>query len=590
MSSQDSLSRDSRTFIVLAALVQGLLLWFAKTGQEHQWWPLSELGGCVCWYTLVLGVPSAMTLTVVQLRDLRYWQHVALVLVVLSLLAWWAAWSATGAVGLQSSAVLNTYGFTTTLALFVALPWLQCRLQYGRWCAPYADLFEHAWQNALTLLLTLAFVGICWAVLMLWQELFALVQIFFFRDLFNEPAFVYLATGGMAGLGILIGRTQHRPIRIARQIVLAIFTGLLPLLAFIAVLFAISLLFTGLEPLWNTRSATKILMALVGVNIVFTNAVYQDGLHAPPYPAWLRRVIDAGLLVLPIHATIGLYALYLRIHQYGWTQDRYWASITCVVLAAYAFGYAYCVVRRETTWLASLRTVNIALSLVFIALVLASNSLLLDPHRLSVHDQIARWIDGRTDGKHLDLEHLRFASGRRGYLAAQSLRDDARMKADAVLSAELTKVLAREHRFAWMNSQEKRATAVTALEQLATIVRPATGSPEPDKSLLQALLDSDAAVTECRQVGDDCILIARDVDGDGSIDALLCSFDKPRWIPCQLWDHASGTWHAAMHFKWYPAEELSADVKRALKAGEITPVPKRWPDIKAANQTAKHDE
>lgn len=36
MSNPNSLSRESRAFIVLVALVQGLLLWLAKTGREHQ--------------------------------------------------------------------------------------------------------------------------------------------------------------------------------------------------------------------------------------------------------------------------------------------------------------------------------------------------------------------------------------------------------------------------------------------------------------------------------------------------------------------------------------------------------------------------
>ena len=102
-------------------------------------------------------------------------------------------------------AVMAVMLATTSTTLFVALPWLQCRIEHGRWRAPYAELFEHAWQNALTLALTLAFVGICWAVLQLWAELFALVKIDFFRDLFREPAFVYLATGGMAGLGVGMG-------------------------------------------------------------------------------------------------------------------------------------------------------------------------------------------------------------------------------------------------------------------------------------------------------------------------------------------------------------------------------------------------
>jgi len=585
--SSESLPRETRSFIVLVALSQGLLLWLAQTGQAHRIWPFSELGGCICWYTLVLGVPSAMTLTVVRLRDLRYWQNIAIVGVALTLLAAWAMWSATGAPGLRSGEVLGPYGSTTILALFVALPWLQCRIEHGRWCAPYADLFEHAWQNALTLALTLAFVGICWAVLTLWAELFALVKIDFFRDLFREPAFAYLATGGMAGLGILIARTQEKPIRIARQVVLAVFTGLLPLIAFIAVLFAISLVFTGLDPLWKTRHAAMILMWLVATTIVFANAVHQDGRHEAPYPAWLRRVIDAGLLALPVFAVIALYALHLRIDQYGWTQERWWAVLASVVLAAYACGYAYAAVRRGGAWLAPLGGVNTVMSLLVIALIAASNSWLLDPHRLAVNDQLARWRDGRTDAQHLDLDHLRFDSGRRGYLAAQALKDDAKVKADAALAERVDKTLKRTQRHAWRAPQEKRERAATTLEQIAAVVRPVANSPGPDASLLQAVLAADAATTQCRQIDDECIYIARDIDGDGSVDALLCDLGNPSTPACQLWDHVSGTWRSVAQFNWYvSARDDKTDVAGALRKGEFTPTRKRWPDLEVAGKTA----
>ena len=586
-SNPDSLSRETRSFIVLIALSQGLLLWLARTGQAHHVWPFSELGGCICWYTLVLGVPSTMTLTVVRLRDTRYWQNIAIVGAALALLAAWAMWSATGAPGLRSGEVLGPYGATTTLALFVALPWLQSRIEHGRWCAPYADLFEHAWQNALTLALTLVFVGICWGVLQLWAELFALVKIDFFRDLFREPAFAYLATGGMAGLGILIARTQEKPIRIARQIVLAVFAGLLPLIAFIAALFAISLVFTGLDPLWKTRHAATILLWLVATTIVFANAVHQDGRNAAPYPAWLRRVIDAGLLVLPIFAAIALYALHLRIEQYGWTQERWWATLASIVLAAYACGYAFAVVRRTGAWLAPLGKVNIAMSLVMIALVGASNSPLLDPHRLAVNDQLARWSDGRTDASHLDLDHLRFDSGRRGYLAAQALEDDAKVKADAKLADRLDKTLKRTQRYAWSNAQEKRERAVSTIEQLAALVRPAANSPAPDASLLAAVLASDAAKTQCRQTGSECIYIAQDIDGDGSIDALLCDVDIGNVPTCQLWDHADGHWRSVSRFFWYQSGPPGKDaILGELRAANITPLPRRWPALTVGGQVA----
>jgi hypothetical protein len=583
MSSQ-LLPRESRLFIVLTALLQGLLLWLAETGREHGWWPFSALSGTICWYTLVLGVPGIMTMSVLQLGDRRFWQQAALVAASLVLPMTWAAWSASGAPGLQSDAVLGPYGFMTTLALFIALPFLQCRLQHGRWCAPYADLFEHAWQNALTLLLALVFVGICWGVLVLWGSLFHLIGIDFFRDLFRERPFAYLATGGMAGLGILIGRTQHQPIRLALRIVLAIFTGLLPLLAAVALLFAVSLPFTGLAPLWNTRSATAILMTLVALIIGFANAVYQDGSQPPPYPRWLRHFVDAGILSLPVHAGVGLYALFLRIQQYGWTADRYWAALASGVLTAYAIGYAIAVVRRHGSWLALLPRVNIVLALTLIALIAASNSLLLDPHRIGVNDQIARWQSGRTDAKHLDLDHLRFDSGIRGYRAVQSLRTDPRVVADAKLARRLDKVIERRTRHSWTPPEEKRRNAIRDIDPLAALVAPAANSPAPPRELLLAMLARDAADAECRHSGDDCVHIARDLDGDGSTDALICDLTDDR-VHCELWDHREGHWWHIGRFDWCCDSDANA-VIHAVRAGDITLERRRWPELHASGKAS----
>src|SRR5690606_9668335 len=203
-----ALPRQTRAFIVLTALLQGGLMYLAQQGSERGWWPLAGLGGRVCWYTLVLTVPTALVLVVQRLGDRRLWRYAGALATVFLALAAWAGWNATGAPGLRSGQVLGPFGTALALGLFVALPWLQCRLAHASWRAPYPELFEHAWQNALTLALAAMFTGICWAVLHLWGQLFVLVDVHVFRDLFGEDPFIYLATGTMAGLGILIGRTQ----------------------------------------------------------------------------------------------------------------------------------------------------------------------------------------------------------------------------------------------------------------------------------------------------------------------------------------------------------------------------------------------
>lgn len=584
MTEDVTLARRERGFIVLVALLQGLLLYIADVGMKNAWWPFSELGGCVVWYTLVLGVPSAMTLSVLRLDDRRFWQHAALIVAILAPLAGWAAWNATGAPGLRSQTILAPYGLTTCLALFVALPYLQCRLAHGRWCAPYAELFENAWQNALTLALAALFTGICWAVLMLWQSLFMLIKIEFFRDLFGERPFVYLATGTMVGFGVLIGRTQHRPVQIARQIVFAIFTGLLPLLALIILMFAASLPFTGLEPLWKTRSAAGLLMCVILFAVTYVNAVWQDGSRPAPFAhGWarpLRWIVNAGLVALPLYAAIALYAIWLRVMQYGWTAERFYATLAAVVVAAYAVGYAISVLLSRTEWLATLPRVNIVISLFVIALVVAVNSPLLAPQRIGTQSQIARWKDGES--KELDLEHLRFNSGRDGYRGLRELQGDGKVLADKQLAEDIARMLARVLPSGWIPPDEREKFAVKSIEELRGMVVAAENSAAPGDDFLAALLSGDTGKGSCRLPGSACVYIGRDFDGDGSDDALLCETETPDDAFCALWTKQDGRWVrvATSRFSHPSISPDRPKLRERLRAGEIVIEPRRWPDLR----------
>lgn len=592
MAVSETLSRPLRGFIVLVALLQGLLMYLAETGQQHGWWPFATLGGRVCWYTLVLAVPTAMLLSVQRLDDRRFWQHAAGIAAIYALLAWWASWSATGAPGITSSSVLTPFGCTLALALFVALPYLQCRLAHERWYAPYAELFEHAWQNALTIALTALFVGICWAVLELWAALFALVKIDFFRDLFHQRPFAYLATGTMAGLGVLIARTQQRPLHIARQLLFAIFRGLLPLVALIALLFLLSLPFTGLAPLWATRSAASILMGLLLLLVLLTNAVYQDGSGGYPYPRALRRLVEAALLAAPAYAALGLYALALRIGQYGWTAERVWAVLAAIVLTGYACGYAYAVVRRSADWLGALPRVNIALSMGVMALVVLANSPALDPFRIAVASQLDRLRSGLVAAKDLDIQQLRFDNGRRGYRAAQALRAEPSFKADADALAELERVLARPARHVWHSAEEQRRMAVMDLDAARALIHPATGSAVPDDAWLRALQAGTLQAGGCLLPGSDCVLVERDLNHDGRNERLLCDLGLSWTIECNLSSlDDSGAWRQVGRVLWTNSNDAKkASQRQALRAGRLETRQPAWPNLLLGGNEARVEE
>lgn len=584
MTTAATLPRNERAFIVLLAVLQGGLMYLAEEGRSGGLWPFAGLAGRVCWYTLVLSVPTAMALSVVRLRDARFWQHVAGMALVVGALAAWASWSATGGPGVRADSVLAPFGASLAVGLFVALPWLQCRLAHGHWRAPYAGLFEHAWQNALTLALAALFTGICWMVLWLWGALFALVRIEFFRELFRQDAFVYLATGAMVGLGVLIGRTQQRAVAVARQVLFGIFTGLLPLLAFIAVLFVASLPFTGLAPLWEMRSAAATLVAVIALLVAFTNSVLQDGEGERPYPGWLRRLVDGGLALLPVYALLALYALWLRIDQHGWTADRVWAVLLALVVAGYAFGYACAVLRGRDGWLAAIRPVNRVMSLVVVALAVLANTPLLDPHRIAVSSQLQRLADGRTAPDDFDLDWLRFESGRRGWDATLALRGHPAWADDPARLAELERVIARQSRWGIGEGEDPAPAAPRDAAALRDQVHLAEGAAAPDDSWWIAVAEG-LGERNCRRASDDCILLTPDLDGDGTPDPLLCSLGNGASAHCVVHARdAGGAWTVAATLDMWPQgtseQAWRRELRRDLIQGRVQPVQRSWPDLR----------
>lgn len=583
--SGDLEGRGAAVFVALLGLLAGGIIYLAITGHDRGWPTFDSAAGLVYWITFALALPPALALMVRSLRDPMFWQHAALLVVALALVASWAAWSVSGAPDLVRGAVLGPFGVAVGYGLFIALPFLQRRLHHRRWALDYRGLFEDAWQNPLVLALAMLFTFIGWLVIRLCTLLFSLVGIDALAQVVGTTAFMCLATGLLAGLGVVIGRSLRRPVQVARQVLFAIFKGLLPLLAAIAVLFIAALPFTGLERLWSTPSAAALLASVMVAMVLFTNAVYQDGGAAPPYPRLLRRLVEAGLVVLPAYAVLALYALWLRVDQYGWTADRFWAAVVLLLLAGHAFGYAYAAVRQRDGWLAPLQRVNVVVAVVAVAVALLANSPVLDPHGITVHSQLGRLHDGRTDVRDFDFEQLRFASGRRGYEALVSLRDDPAVASQPEQLALLEKAIASTSPTApWLRGDprdEKPATTTVAgARERITLV---PGATDPGVGWWEAVAAGSLSARNCLLPDSDCVLLTPDVDGNGAEEALVCNLGTP-WIQCEL--HArgdEGEWQRVGHVHWAAPQE---PVAAALRRGVATPKVRRWADIEVAGTSA----
>jgi hypothetical protein len=416
-------------------------------------------------------------------------------------------------------------------AWFIALPFAQAWARRGTWRVSYADLFEFSWQNALLLLEAALFTGVFWLVLLLWAQLFKVVNITFFVELFAKPVFAYPVSAIVFGYAIYLVESHEKIVITLRRHLLGVFSWLLPVVALLAVAFMLVLPFTGLEPLWKTGQATALMLWLQVAFIHFINSAYEDGQAEPRYPAWLKLALRAAVFTLPIYAVLCAYSLGLRVEQYGWTVSRVWAAIATVIAALYGLGYVWAALRRSP-WLGEIARVNVAMAAVVAALLLIATSPLLDPKRISADSQAARLRSGAVAAAKFDYDYLRFELGRHGNDLLNQLAKGPDKEAATLASA----TLAKTHRYHQLETVPP--------EQVASRIQlyPAGASLDPAfVAYLEAALKERQSYLhpQCLRVAtqERCLMLAVDLNEDGQAEIVAIKAH-----PQAVYSRAGGKW------------------------------------------------
>ncbi|MGH7023077.1 MAG: DUF4153 domain-containing protein [Caulobacteraceae bacterium] len=288
-----------------------------------------------------------------------------------------------------------------------------------RWLATYRDYFDVGWLDAAQLGLAAVFTGVFWLVLELGAQLFNLIGITAFRTLIQHDWFYYPATGLAFAAGLHLADIRVGLTRGVRTIGLFLLSWLAPLMTLIAVGFLVSLIFTGLTPLWASRLATGVLLWAITVLVVLINATYRDGLGETVNVVlrWTARI--AAVALVPIAAVAAL-GLWLRIHQHGLTPERIIAAAFLLVAVVYAVGYAIAAIVRGP-WMRRLEATNIAAAFLILALIVALFSPIADPRPISIRDQVSRLETGAVAPDKFDFAFLRFNAGTAGVKALEAL-------------------------------------------------------------------------------------------------------------------------------------------------------------------------
>jgi hypothetical protein len=414
MNLQLSASHKTRLTLASVGLVQGLVYYLA-----HEFWPddptAAALTVAPVFFVSVATVIIHLSWTGSDLRRLA--TIAAVGAAVFAILAFWV-WHqlpSEGALYRGDDERMPTLIMGTAMAVYVLLPFIQIYQVSGKREYRYVDLFHYSWNNFYILAIGGLLVGAFWSIIFLWYELFKLIDVTFFEDVFTHAAFVSMSLTTVFGYGVALGREREKIIDTLRGITIAVFRTLMPLLALIALLFLVSLPFTGLQPLWDTGHASAVLISLVGLTILFFNGIYQDGTADPPYDRRVRIGVSAAIVSLPIFTAIAFYALTLRIGQYGLTPSRAYGILVTLAAALYAIGYAIAVFRRRGAWMETVQQVNMGMSWVVVACMIAVHTPLLDPLTLSADNQFKHLSQETVDALEFDYGFMRFRIGHAGY-------------------------------------------------------------------------------------------------------------------------------------------------------------------------------
>ena len=313
-------------------LVQGIALYLLLEAERHHLFPTTQQMALVFVFAFV-PILFLQGLGTVRLSRLLVWCAVAAA--VAAGLGYYAAWRDTGA---QFSGGRFAAGLFLAPGLFIAHALVLGGDADRRFMATYPTHFDVAWKLALQLVLVAMFEIAFWLLLLLGAVLFNMIGLSFLRELIGHDWFIYPATALVVAGGFHLTDMQPAIVRGMRNLVLVLFSWLLPLMTLLAAGFLCALPFTGLEPLWRTGHASGELLGATAVLVILINAMFQDG--RGEHPAVLRYAgIIAAVALVPLAELAG-YALVLRVQQYGWTTDRVATAATVLVAGFYAIGYA----------------------------------------------------------------------------------------------------------------------------------------------------------------------------------------------------------------------------------------------------------
>lgn len=380
-----------------------------------------------------------------------------------------------------SDALGHSYGpLAFAMLIAIGLPFaIAWNLSPKGW-RDYPLLFNHAWGIVVRYLVALVFVGLFWGVVILSDALLGMVGITWIDDLLDVDVVPYLLTGGALGLAIAV--VNELTDYVSPHLIFRLLRLLLPVFVVVIAVFVVALPIRGLDGVFRGLSEATTLMAIAIFALTLVTVALATTEEEAVAGTIMRGAVQALSLLLPIVAALAVYAVWLRVDQYGWTPERLLAMLIGVLLLAYGLAYGASILLRRR-WEERIRHANVVMALVVLLICVAWQTHLLNAERISANSQVMRFVTGKTPASELDLWAIGREWGRPGQAAVARLKEMEHPERE-VLDQRLARLAAASSRYEFRN-EDRRVTAAEETADLANVlvVKP-DGTGLPDRALV----------------------------------------------------------------------------------------------------------
>ncbi|MFZ5962832.1 DUF4153 domain-containing protein [Thalassococcus sp. BH17M4-6] len=334
-----------------------------------------------------------------------------------ALLVWWASYRH------SDVAAFLRLGYPVAAAgliLLVATPFAAAALRSRADWRHYPTLFELSWRILVRYASAVIFTALFWGLILLSDALLQLVRVGLLAMLQRHDAVPWLLTGAVFGLALAVVHEMRD--YLSPYLVLRLLRLFVPVVLGVVAVFLLALPFSGLSDIVGSLSAAGTLLSVgLAAIVLVTVAIDRDPVEEV-HDGWLRRSVQALALVIPLLAALALYAIAIRVGQYGWTPQRLIALSVALVELAYGLAYGIAILRGGP-WARRIRAANVGMALLIVALSVLWLSPVLVPERIAARDQMARFADGVLPVADLPLRELGEDWGRPGRDVLEALRD-----------------------------------------------------------------------------------------------------------------------------------------------------------------------